>query len=95
MSIRRISKSLRIKNLNLAIHDIDQYILISIFISKVKIDNIRVLYRIFREIHLINNLKAYMLIENNIIELKEIVLNISKSKAFIDSCDITANISCR
>ena len=51
------------------------------------------LYRIFREIHLINNLKAYILIENNIIELKEIVLNISKSKTFIDSYDIIINIS--
>ena len=34
-----------------------------------------------------------MLIKNNIIKLKEIVLNISKSKTFIDSCDIIINIS--
>ena len=63
-------------------------------ISEVK-NNIRILYRILREIYLINNLKTYILIENNIIELKEIVLNISKSKAFIDSYNITIDISCR
>lgn len=64
-------------------------------ISEVKENNIRILYRILREIHLINNLKARILIENNIIELKEIVLNISKSKIFIDSYDIIADISYR
>ena len=36
-----------------------------------------------------------MLIENNIIELKEIILNISKSKTFIDSYDIIVDISYR
>ena len=67
--------------------------LISIFISEVKKNNIRILYRILRKIYLINNFKTYMLIENNIIELKEIVLNINKSKAFIDSYDIIIDIS--
>ena len=36
-----------------------------------------------------------MLIENSIVELKEIVLNINRSKTFIGSYDITADISCR
>ena len=36
-----------------------------------------------------------MLIENNIIELKEIILNINRSKTFIDSYDIIINISYR
>ena len=67
----------------------------SIFISKVKEDNIRILYRILREIYLINNFKTRILIENNIIKLKEIVLNISKSKTFIDSYDIIIDISYR
>ena len=94
MLIKRILKLLYIKSLNSTIHDINQYIVISIFISKVK-NNIRILYRIFRKIYLINNLKIYILIENNIIELKEIVLNINKSKTFINSYDITVDISYR
>ena len=58
-------------------------------------NNIRILYRILKKIYLINNLKTYILIENNIIELKEIILNINKSKTFIDSYDITIDISYR
>ena len=64
-------------------------------ISKVKKNNIKILYRILRKIYLINNLKIYILIENNIVELKEIVLNINKNKTFIDSYDIIVDISYR
>ena len=68
--------SLRVKNLNLAIHDINEYILILIYISINKKNDIKILYRIFKEIHLINNLKIYLFIDNNIINLKKIILNI-------------------
>ena len=67
--------------------------MILILISKVKKNNIRVLYRILKEIYLINNFKTYILIENNIIKLKEIVLNINKSKTFINNYNIIIDIS--
>ena len=58
-------------------HDTDEYILISIYISTSKKDDIKILYRIFREIHLINNLKTHLLINNNIIDSKKIMLDIA------------------
>ena len=39
-------------------------------------DDIKILCRIFREIYLVNNLKTYLLIDNNIIDLEKIVLDI-------------------
>ena len=76
MKIRRITLSLRIKGLNSAIHDTNEYILISIYISTSKKDDIKILYRIFKEIHLVNNLKTYLFIDNNVIDLEKIVLDI-------------------
>ena len=67
--------SLRVKGLDLAMHDTAEYVLILIYISAVK-DGVNVLYRILREIHLIDNLKAYMLLGNNVIDLKRIILDI-------------------
>ena len=77
MKIRRITLSLRVKGLNLAIYDTNEYILILIYISISKKDDIKVLCRIFREIHLVSNLKAHLLINNNIIDSKKIMLNIA------------------
>ena len=70
MKIKKMSKSLRVKNLNVIIHNTNQYILISIYVFDIKKNDIKILYRIIREIHLIDNLKTHMLIENDIVESK-------------------------
>ena len=57
-------------------HNTDEYVLISMYILASK-DDIKVLYRIFREIHLVSDLKAYLFIDNNIIDLKKIMLDIA------------------
>ena len=67
---------LYIKNLKSTMHDINKYILISIYIFIVKND-IKILCRIYKEIHFINNLKAYILLNNNIISFEKIVLNVT------------------
>lgn len=95
VKIRRMPKALRVKGLGIAMHDTDEYVLIPMYIPDVKEDGTKVLCRITREIHLIGNLKAHMLIENDIVDPKQIVIDINRSKAVIDSCDITADISCR
>ena len=95
VSIRRMSKSLRVKGLGSAMHDTDQYVLTPMLIPGIKEDGTRVLCRILREIHLVDNLKARMLIGNDIVGPEGIVLDVSKSKAFIGSCGVTADISCR
>ena len=40
------------------------------YIFNIKKDNIKILYRIVKEIYLINDLKTYMFIENDIVESK-------------------------
>ena len=51
-------------------HKTNQYVLILIYVFDVKEDNIKILYRIIRKICLIDDLKAHMFIENNIVESK-------------------------
>ena len=70
MEIKKILKSLRIKDFNVIIHDINQYILILMYISDIKKNDVKILYRIIREIHLIDDFKIYIFIENDIVELK-------------------------
>ena len=78
---------LYIKDLELIIHNIDKYVLILIYIPIVR-DDIKVFYRIYKEIHLINNLKAHMLLNNDIINSKKIILNVSQNKTYIGNCGV-------
>ena len=89
-----MSKSFRVKGLGVVMYETNQYVLISMYVSGIK-DGIKVLCRIVREIHLIDDFKAHMFIENDIVELKQIVLHVNKSKTFIDNYDVIINISYR
>ena len=51
--------------------------MILIYIPTIKEDNIKVLYRINREIYLVDYLKVYILLDNNIIDSKKIILDIT------------------
>ena len=64
-----MSKSLRVKGLSVIMHKTNQYVLISIYVSDIK-DDIKILYRIIKEIHLIDDFKTHIFIENNIVESK-------------------------
>ena len=83
-----MTSSLHIKGLESIMHDTNEYILISIYISTIKKDDIKILYRIYKKIHLINNLKAHMLLNNNIINPKKIVLNVAQNETYINNCGI-------
>ena len=76
-------------------HDIAEYILILIYISIIKKDDMKVLYRIYKEIHFVNNLKIYMLLSNDVINSKKIILDIAQSKIYIDSYEVIAVVISR
>ena len=48
-----------------------------------------------RELHIVDNLRVKILIKNNIIKFKEIIINIVNKKARINNCSITINIIAR
>ena len=50
---------------------------------------------LYRKLHIIDNLRIKIFIENNIIESKEIIINIVNKKARIDSYSTTINITTR
>ena len=75
IKIRKITLFFCVKGFKLTMHDIDEYILISIYIFVIKND-IKVFYRIYKKIHFVDNLKVYMLLNNNIISFKKIMLNV-------------------
>ena len=80
--------SFRVKNLKSTMHDIDEYIFIFIYIFDNKQNGVKILYRILRKIHFFENLKIYILINNNVIDFKKIVVNIIKNKIYIKNCGI-------
>ena len=52
----------------------------------------KILTYIYKEIYIINNLKAKILIKNNILEPKKIIIDITRKKIYISSYNIFITI---
>ena len=87
ISIRTMTTSISIRDLDTAQHWFSDYVIIFIYFSNKK-NEIVVKIMITREIHLIDNLKINMLIENDLMKSKKIDINVTKETAHIDSCDV-------
>jgi hypothetical protein len=77
--------SLTIKNIEANIHEIKKYVNVSIYLSS-KNDSTR-LIEIHREMHLVKELKVNMLIDNDILESKNIVIDVQHKMTTIRSCE--------
>ena len=87
ISIRTMIISISIRDLDTTQHWFNDYVIIFIYFSNKK-NEIVVKAMITREIHLIDNLKINMLIENDFMKSKKIDINVTKEIAHIDSCDV-------
>ena len=83
----------RIRDIEAITHEISEYVRISILFSKTTKSEKRVLTQITREIHLIDEFKANLLIENDFLDFKDFTIDISNKKTSITSCDVDIDLS--
>jgi hypothetical protein len=79
-----MTSSLIVRDIDANVHEIKEYVNFSIYLSS-KNNSIKMI-EIHREMHLMKNLKANMLINNDILESKEIIIDVQDKKTIIDSC---------
>lgn len=92
VSIKTMITSPTVRELSTAKHSIDKYVIVSMYFSgKNKHDEI-VRAKITRKIHFVNNLKANMLIENNVFESKKFNIFTFTSIVYIESCEVIISI---
>ena len=92
--IRIMISSFQIRDLNINRHESWKYIICDIHMFDTKNDQkITSLFK--REIHLVDNLKVNMLLNNDIIEFKDFVIDMIKRHAIIDNIDIIISLKVR
>ena len=82
--IRIMITSLKMRDLNTNRHESWKYVICDIHLKNMKDDKSTV-SMLRREIHLIDNFKANMLIDNDVLDSKNVVINSIKRQAFIIS----------
>jgi hypothetical protein len=76
--------SLTVRDIEVNVHEIKNYV--NFFIYLLNKDDSKKMIEIYREMHLIDDLKINMLINNDILEWKEIIVKVQKKKTIIRIC---------
>ena len=92
--IRKMIFSLTIRELNITQHQSANYVIVLTYFSSTKNEFFFVTL-IRREMHLINHLKINMLIDNDVIDSKDIVIDSINKKTFIRNCDVKMLVEIR
>ena len=90
--IKKIKTTINIRGIGSLKHATNEYYLINLYIPSI-IKEKPLLAHLRREIYIIDDLKAKILIEVNILDLKRILINVGEEKLLIRSYDnLTADI---
>jgi transcriptional regulator with AAA-type ATPase domain len=74
-----------VKDIEANVHEIKEYVNFSIYLSS-KNDLTRTI-KIYREMHLVKELKTNMLIKNDILVSKNIIIDVQQKRITIRSCE--------
>ena len=93
--IRTMIALITVRDLETNKHSIDKYAICSMYFADIDSDENAILTEIIRKIHLVNNLKTNLLIENDILDSELIDIFTFTNSAFIESCKIKISITIR
>ena len=86
---------LKVRGIGASKHEIDEFVSMPIYFLGVDEHKPPVYARIYRQMHLVEGLKAKMLVKNNIIAPEGIMIDLANSTAFITSCNVRIAITAR
>ena len=92
ISIRTMITSITVRELNTTKHSIDKYVIVFMYFSEKDNHDELVRAKITRKIHFVNNLKANMLIENDVLRSEKFDIFTFTSTVYIESCEIIISI---
>ena len=92
LQIRKMITLISIREFEIFKHRTNEYVITSIYFSKKNKNENVVMTKITRKTHLVNDLKINILIDNDFINSKKIVIDVVKEVAHIKNCNVNINI---
>jgi hypothetical protein len=82
MKILQIAFSVTVRDIEIAIHNCFEYVILDLFISDFK-----EIAKITRQVHVVDNLRAKFFMRMNILESEEMILNLQRRKLVLSLCE--------
>ena len=94
-AISKMSSPLKVRGVGSSQHETSEYVITPCYFPGIDEQGNDVLACIRREIHIVDGLRAKMLIGNDFIGPEGITIDVAKEKAYIDSCKTSITITAR
>ena len=94
VKILKMASPLKVRGLGTSKHETSEYVTSPVYLPAVdKNTDKKILACVRREVHIVDDLRAKMLIGNDILGPEKIVVDIARGKAYIGSCDAFTTIT--
>ena len=94
-SISKMASPLRVRGVGSSHHETAEFVTQHIYLPAIDEKRNPILACLYRELHIVDNLRAKMLIGNDIIGPEGIVIDVANKQARIGSCNATATITAK
>ena len=89
----KMTLSLKVREVDFIKHEIIEYVIINLYFSKTNFQRNKILIYFRKEIYIINDFRIKLLINNNIINFKNIIVDVINKSVFIKNYKIKIEIS--
>lgn len=93
--ILKIATPLKVRGIGASRHESDEFVSMSLYFSGVNSANRPAYAHVHKELHLVNGLKANLLVGNNILAAERVIIDLANKSAMISSCQMTISVAAR
>ena len=86
---------LKVRGIRFSKHELDEFVSMSLYFLGIDSTNCPAYAHIHRKLHIVEELKANLLVGNDILAIKRVIIDLGNKSAMISSCQVTISISAR
>ena len=85
-TIKQLSSSISMRNIDNIMHHISDYVVLTLYLDDQLIDKIAIIDKFQIEVHLVDDLKINIFIDNDALIVQQVKLNLAQQTVQLDSC---------
>lgn len=93
--ILKIAIPLKVRGIGATRHESDEFVSLSLYFSGIDSANRLAYAHVHRELYLVNGFKANLLVGNDILATKRVIIDLVNKSAIISSCQVTIFVTAR
>lgn len=86
---------LKVRSMGSSKHELDEFVSISLYFSGIDSTNRPAYAHMHRELHIVKELKANLLVGNDILAMERVIIDLANKSAMISSCQVTISVAVR